>query len=496
MTTVRLDPSNISDYRLFLRIKQLPTYRIKRRTAWFPDEYADRLNLAIAPAIRSDDYTPPAWMFDYQGDITSLAIRKQRFCLFIDCGFGKTAIILEFARWALRQLQTKRVLITSPLMVIPQTLAEAERFYGSSLEIERIHAADLNEWLNRSGPAIGITNYEAMRDEVTRGNLGALILDESSMLKSHYGKWGTKCLELGRGLEWKLCATGTPAPNDRIEYANHAVFMDAFPTVNSFLAKYFVNRGQTQERWVLKPHALEPFYRSLSHWAIFMTDPRTYGWEDNAGTIPPIHVHEHDVPMTDQQAELAFGATNRLFADRIGGITNRSVLSQIAKGWHKGEEIPTEKPAYIRKLVESWPDESTLIWCHYNAEQRLLERELPSAHSIDGQTPDERRQEMINDFKAGRVRVLISKPKILGFGLNLQIATRQVFSACQDSYESYYQAVKRSNRVGSTKPLNVHLPMTDIERIQMENVLRKARMVEADTREQERIFRKVSLCRA
>ena len=296
---------------------------------------------------------------------------------------------------------------------------------------------------------------------------------------------------MGRGLNWKLACTGTPAPNDRIEYANHAVFMDAFPTVNSFLARFFVNKGQTNERWIIKPHALRPFYKALSHFCIFMSNPATYGWRDNTHNIPPIHVHQHHVELTDQQKKLAFVNKGQLFADKIGGIKNRSVLSQIAKGSYKGKPIDTMKPRFIRELIESWPDESTIVWCRFNAEQATLEKVMPDALSMDGQTPDDVRQDMVTRFKSGEAKVLISKPKILGFGLNLQIATRQVFSSCEDSYESYHQAVKRSNRIGSTRPLNVHLPVTDIERLQMENVLRKAAMVQKDTDEQESIFKEV-----
>jgi superfamily II DNA or RNA helicase len=239
----------------------------------------------------------------------------------------------------------------------------------------------------------------------------------------------------------------------------------------------------------MKPHAIEPFYRALSHWSIFMTNPATYGWTDNSDTIPPIYVHEHDVELTDEQSRLAFGMTNRLFADKIGGITNRSVLSQIAKGYYKGESIATNKPAVIRGLIESWPEESTIVWCRFNAEQDRLADEMPDAASVSGDTPDDERQRIIDAFKSGHIKTLITKPKILGFGLNLHVATRQIFSACDDSYEEFHQAVKRSNRVGSRKPLNVHIPITDIERLQMENVLRKSREVQKDTEAQERIFK-------
>ena len=310
-----------------------------------------------------------------------------------------------------------------------------------------------------------------------------LVLDESSMLKSHYGKWGQVCLRLGAGVPWKLALTGTPAPNDRIEYANHAVFLDAFPNVNSFLARFFINRGQTNERWELKPHALRPFYRALSHWCIFLTDPSTYGWKDNVQSIPPIHVHIDDVKLSAVQEREVQQTTGQLFVTDLGGITTRSKLSRMAKCG------TSTKPQFIADMVASWPDESTIVWCKYNDEQRAIEAVLPDAASIDGDTPQDERQRLVEEFKAGRVKVLITKPKILGFGLNLQVCTRQVFSGLQDSYEEYYQAVKRSNRIGSTKPLNVHIPVSDVERPMVDNVLRKARRVEADTREQEALFR-------
>lgn len=490
---VTLSPDSVEDYSLFLRIKQLPKFRFAGRTAHFPDEYAERLGLDTEEPSFDGVYDPIPGLFDYQRDITATALRKRKFAVFADCGLGKTLILLEFARTVLQRIEDDGiVLIVSPLMVVSQTLQEAATFY-ESVGIEQVRAAGLPARLRENRGGIVITNYEAMTDAVEQGNVRALILDESSMLKSHYGKWAMHCLRIGRGVEWKLCLTGTPAPNDRIEYANHAVFLDGYPTVNSFLARFFVNRGQTAERWALKPHALKPFYLALSHWSIFLTDPATYGWSDGCDVVPPIYVHEHVVPMTEQQVQIAYDQTGELFANNIGGITSRSVLSQVAKGTFRGKRIATHKPRFIRELIESWPDESTIVWCRFNGEQELLEQEMPDAASIKGTTPEDERIRIIDAFKAGEIRTLISKPKILGFGLNLQIATRQVFSGLQDSYEEYYQAVKRSNRIGSTRPLNVHIPVTDIERPMVDNVLRKAKQVQKDTDEQERIFRE---CRA
>lgn len=485
-----LDPTSPASYATFLKVKGLPKFRFEGRTAIFPDEYARLVGIDGEAEGDAVTFVPSSYLFDYQRDIAALAVRKRKYAVFADCGLGKTPILLDFARHAAAALPAgKCVLIVSPLMVVRQTLAEAIRFYGDALPIEPVAAKDLPAWLESGTARIGITNYDALDDGTPQGRLGALILDESSMLKSAYGKWGQTCIRLGKGLAYKLALTGTPAPNDRIEYANHAVFLDHYPTVNSFLARFFVNRGQTDNRWELKPHALAPFYRALSHWAIFLTNPATYGWRDMAEAIPPIHVHTHDVSMTAEQKTLVQDTTGTLFGQDAGGITSRAKLGQIAKGSYKGEAVETNKPEYIRRLVESWPGESTLIWCIYNDEQDAMERVFPDAASIRGETDYDDRERLIEDFKAGRRKILISKPKVLGFGLNLQVATRQVFSGLQDSYESFYQAVKRSNRYGSTRPLNVHIPITAIERPMIETVLAKAGRVQRDAEEQERIFR-------
>lgn len=478
--------ASAESYRRFLQVRRCPIYRFTGSVADVPDEYASWIG---EEAIETHvDYTPHPQAFDYQRDISRLAIAKRKYAIFADCGLGKTIMILEFAK-ACNEATRRKVLIVSPLMVVRQTCEEAARWYGDSIDVGSIKAADLPEWLGGdSGVQIGVTNYEAIKEGLPTGKIAGLILDESSMLKSHYGAWGTRLIEMGRGLKWKLCATGTPAPNDRIEFANHAVFLDRAKTVNEFLASYFINRGETQNRWELKPHALKPFYRNLADWSIFLTNPATYGWKDNVGVTPPIHIHIDEIPLTDEQRNAARTLTGRLTATTEGGIGERGKLSQIAKGKNG---MPTNKPAYIKRMVDAWPDESTIIWCHYNDEQESMERTFPGAVSISGATSESAREEGVKRFKSGDAKVLITKPKILGFGLNLQICTRQVFSGLKDSYEEFYQAVKRSNRIGSTRPLNVHIPVTELEMAFVDNVLRKSDRVEADTKEQEELFKEI-----
>ena len=489
---IHFNPRSVDDYCRFKQVKLLPQYTIVGREAWFPDEYASQLGIKTNRKSVSSPMLHE-WMFDYQAAITGLAIEKQKYAIFADCGLGKTVIFLHFARHAFDAMNRKRaVLILSPLNVVRQTVTECRRFFGKDYPLTVLKSSDIQGYLDNP-QGIGISNYEGLKPELKQGTLGGLILDESSILKSHYGKWGGVAIRLGRELDWKLCCTGTPAPNDRIEYANHAVFLDQFPTVNSFLATYFVNRGQTQDRWALKPHALRPFYRSLSHWSIFLSNPAVHGWRDNdTRTIPPIHVTIHPVDMTAEQKRIFQTTTGELLPARMGGITKRAKLGQLGKGRFNGEDVETNKPGFIRELIASWQDkESTICWCMFNDEQSKMASTLPLSASITGATKYETRMRYLEGFLAGETRTMVSKPKILGFGLNLQIATRQVFSGLADSYEQYYQAVKRSNRYGSKFALNVHIPVTELEEPMVQNVLRKAKLVQQDTEEQESLFREL-----
>lgn len=441
---VLFDTKSVESYRLFLKVKSLPRYSIRGHVAWFPDEYASRVGMAPKPRKRIK-YEPHPASFDYQADIGAMSVEKGKFAKFMEPGRGKTLMFFDYCRHCLRVLsESKCVLIVSPLNVISQTMDECAKFYNGDLQIEQVRPADIEKWvMGDRKQRLGIVNYEAFKTSFRQGDLAALVCDEFSIAKSAYGKYGREAIRLGRGLDWKESNTGTPAPNDRIEYASQALFLDQCPTINAFLARYFVNRGQTDNRWEMKDHAVRPFYRDLSHWAFFLSDPAVYGWKDNSAPLPPIHIHRHHVPMTQEQEKLTMQTSGQLFVTKVGGITKRSSWGQIAKGWYRGKPVATNKPAEILRLVDSWPNESTIIWCIYNQEQEMLRKVFPDAANITGSTPLGKRMELIADFKAGRKKVLISKCRILGFGLNLQVATRQVFSGLADCYDESTEVLTR-----------------------------------------------------
>lgn len=379
-------------------------------------------------------------LFPFQRDLVRWAVRKGRAALFADTGLGKTGMQLEWAR-----LTGERTLILAPLAVAQQTIREA-----ALLGLDVTYARHQDE---ATGP-ITITNYERL-DNFDPAAFGAVVLDESSILKSFDGKTRTALIESFADTPWRLACTATPAPNDIAELANHAEFLSVMTRVE-MLAAFFVH---DDEGWRLKGHAREPFWRWLASWGMSVRAPSDLGYSDDGYVLPGLHVERHLLPVD-------WAPEGRLFADTPRGITERSGLRRTTMA-------PRIEAAAA--LVASEPDEPWIVWCGLNDEADGMARAVPGAVNVQGSDAPDAKAERLAAFADGSLRVLVTKPSIAGFGLNFQHCARMVFVGLGDSYEQYYQAVRRCWRFGQTRPVQVHVVLSEPEETVFANVLRKER---------------------
>jgi DNA modification methylase len=437
---------------------------------------------------------PAAFLFDYQDWLVRMACERERFAVFADCGLGKTAILLDWSRLVTAE-HGGRTLIASPLQVVPQTIAEAERFYGADLPIADLtDRATFERWL-AEGNGIGITNYEKLDDFTQPIGVQAVVLDESSVLKSSMGARRTAIIDAFRGVRWKLCCTATPAPNDRVEYAEHAYFLDVVRSTREFLAAFFVNRDGS---WQLKTHGVTAFYQHLASWSVFMRSPAAYGFGDNLRSLPPLESRFPSVALTTAQMERArvweAGDQSSLFGATPAGITSRTKMMQIAHGFELDgatvRHMPSNKPTDIAQLVNGdHGHEQVIVWVTFDQEADQLAALIPDAVAISGKTKVADRVGLIDAFRRGESpRVLLAKPSMLGFGLNLQACRVQVFSTITDSYERFYQAVRRSYRYGQERSVLVYVPLTPLDQAMCTNVLAKQAVWEEDAQRQEAAY--------
>jgi DNA modification methylase len=376
-------------------------------------------------------------LFPFQRDLVTWAVRKGRCALFADTGLGKTFMQLEFAR-----LVGERTLIVAPLSVARQTVAEAKKI-------------DLTVHYTRSQDdvqdGINITNYE-MVEHFDPSAFGAVVLDESSILKSLDGKTRRKLTEMFDLTPYRLACTATPAPNDIAEIANHAEFLGIM-TRADMLATFFVH---DDDGWRLKHHAEIPFYRWMASWGMSIRKPSDLGYSDEGYNLPPLTI----IPRFVKSGYVPEG---QLFFTGLHGIQDRAEVRKATM---------TTRCAEAAKLVNN-SAEQWIVWHGLNDEGHELLSLIPDAVLVEGADSIEQKLAALEAFQDGQRRVLITKTSIAGFGLNLQNAHMMAFVGLSDSFESYYQAVRRCWRFGQTKPVDAHVILSDVEQEIYHNVKRK-----------------------
>jgi len=378
-------------------------------------------------------------LYDFQRDVVLWALRRGRAAIFQDCGLGKTIQQLEWARHV-----GGRVLIVAPLSVAEQTIAEAEDKLGIAVRYVST-APEMSD-------GISITNYERLHGFVDHAGVNGIVLDESSILKSIDGKTRRLLLAEFTDIPWRLCCTATPCPNDIAELANHAEFLGVM-TRGDMLASFFVH---DQDGWRMRGHAREPFFRWLASWAMAMKSPADLGYDDSRFKLPPLHIR-------DEVVETEWRRPGELFPGGLKGIQDRAIVRKESIG---------DRVARAAEIVNS-TDEQVIVWCGLNDESKAVAAAIHDSVEVVGSDSIESKVAAIRGFIDGRHRVLVSKVSICGFGMNFQNASRMVFVGLNDSYEMYYQAIRREWRYGQTRPVNVHVVVTDHETEIVNNVRRK-----------------------
>lgn len=387
-------------------------------------------------------------LYPWQASIVRWALRKGRAAVFADCGLGKT--LMQVA-WA--QALDVRTLFLAPLCVADQTVAEA-----ATIGVDIRYARNAVEAI---GAKLVITNYERLED-FDLSEYQAVVLDESSILKSFSGKTRTRLIAQCKGVTYRLCCTATPSPNDIAELGNHAEFLGLM-TWAEFLATWFVKIDQglrTTEHhgWRLKGHAKQDFFRWVASWAVALRKPSDLGYPDDGFILPALSIR-------DCVVESGENLTGALFPEAgLKGIQGR--LSA-----RRGSLDARVKA--VADLVAAEPDEPWLLWCGLNTESDALAKAILGSVVVSGDDDYEDKIAAVRAFTSGATKVLISKPRILGFGLNFQHCARMAFVGISDSYELYYQAVRRSWRFGQHRPVDAWIVVSDAETLIVENVRRK-----------------------
>ena len=390
------------------------------------------------------DATASDQLYPFQRDIVEWAARKGRAAIFADCGLGKTPMQLEWSRLIVDQTGGD-VLILAPLAVATQTQREGEKFH---VDVTVCRTAD------DIRPGVNVANYERLHHLVGH-EWAAVVLDESSILKAFDGKTRRQLTDWAQRIPFRLCCTATPSPNDYEELGGHSEFLGVLNR-KVMLAEFFVNDGISASNWRLKGHAGHLYWKWVAGWARALRSPADMGYDDGGFALPPLNVETIQV---DADAV----SDDRLFAVPVATMMERRQARR---------ESISERVDIVAGLVNG-SDEKWVVWCDLNDESAALAAAIPDALEVKGADDPDVKEERLTAFSRGEARVMISKPSIAGWGLNWQHCHNVAFAGLSDSYEQYYQAVRRCWRFGQTNPVRVVIVASNREQAVLENVRRK-----------------------
>jgi len=405
--------------------------------------------------VGADHGFDPVWMppslFPFQVALVEWACRKGRAAIFADCGLGKTPMQLTWAENVARKTGG-RVLILAPLAVAFQTVKEGEKF-----GIEVTHRRDGI----KTGDRIIVTNYERLhyfRPEDFQG----VVCDESSILKNFDGETRKAITDFMRKRPYRLLCTATAAPNDYIELGTSSEAigdLGAQDMLNKFFRreKSFVKLSNAGgQGWEMRPHAKRDFWRWVCSWSRAIRKPSDLGFDDGGFRLPPLTVRQHTVKASTARDGYLFDIP------AVGLQEQRADLRRTIG----------ERCGMAAQLVNAH-DRPAVAWCNLNEEGNRLAREINGAAEVAGADSEERKEEVFKGFITGQIRVLVTKPQIGGFGLNLQHCAHQTYFPSH-SYEQYYQSVRRCWRFGQKNPVTVDMITTDGQQNVLQNLQRKA----------------------
>lgn len=401
----------------------------------------------------------PDFLFDFQKDLVTWAVRKGRSAIFADCGLGKTPMQLVWAENVISKTN-KSVLILTPLAVSYQTLREAEKF---GIECERSVDGVV------SGSRVIVTNYERL-DKFSPDDFGGVVCDESSILKNFSGVRRKLITEFMKKMKYRLLCTATAAPNDYTELGTSSEALGELGYMD-MLSRFFKNdhnvsvsrggvtrwqrHGEPQKQWRFRGHAEQPFWRWVCSWARAVRKPSDLGYDDGRFVLPELREREH-VVKSERPPE------GMLFTMPAVGLKEQR---------EERRRTITERCERVAEIVSK--SDKALVWCHLNREGDLLASMIDGAEQVAGSDSDDAKEDRLMNFANNGLRVLVTKPKIGAWGLNLQCCNHVTFFPSH-SYEQYYQGVRRCWRFGQTRPVTVDVVTSEGEVKVVANLQRKA----------------------
>ncbi len=359
----------------------------------------------------------------------------------LDAGCGKSRIVIEIMRQLKMRFGGKCLIATELGAMDTFTDSDPEVGEGAAMGLKLEYVTTMEE-LMASEADICVTNYERIRmGNFDFSQLTAFAGDEGNYVKNMASDTTDALMRELAKVRFKYIATATPSPNETLELVNYAHALGICDR-GQILTRFFQRNSTKAGELTLHEHHTDDFWLWVRSWCIAITSPADLGYNYPGFDLPKLNVEWVEV-----QTETKADAGKEKDGQYRAFITSRSGLSEAAK--IKRNSIP-ERLSKLMDIVNAHPTKHFILWHNLNDEHKALNRafrDIEVYGDISGSTPDTLREKRVVDFTKGQLKYLATKPELNGRGCNFQKhCHHSVFMGLNDSFDEFYQALKRIYR--------------------------------------------------
>lgn len=393
-------------------------------------------------------------LYPHVKDSVVWAIKGGCRAIFSSFGMQKTVTQLEILRLIVKHKGGKG-LIVCPKRVVIEFIEQGKKYLNMDVK----YVKNMKEVLECEND-IMITNYERVRDgeegvRIDPSYFIATSLDEASVLRGYGTKTYQEFLPLFKGVQYKFVATATPSPNRYKELIHYAGYLGVMDTGQA-LTRFFQRDSTKANNLTLYPHKEAEFWLWISTWALVITKPSDLGYPDTGYELPELNVFEEVVRVDHSTAGYDRDGQMKMYRESALG------LCEAAK---ERRDNLSEKVAKVVEIINrpENKDDHFLLWHDLEDERHELCKAIQGCKAVYGTQDDDEADQVISDFKDGKLKYLAAKPEMLGEGLNFQYNCHKAIMFIDYKFNDKFQAIHRIYRFMQKHDVELYLVYAESE---------------------------------
>jgi len=412
-------------------------------------------------------YEYPDYLMDHQKEaIETVETGTMRHLFAHDTGVGKTLLGIELIK-----LLEAKTLVVCPLSIIePAWFEDLAKFAPGILAINlwKIWKSRYKKDIETIIKArqLCIVNFETfkilyMKDLLRPDMFDMILIDESSKIKNHKSQITKALVHFCDDIDYVFLFSGTPAPNNKLEYFPQARIIDSTifgKSYYKFRNCYYHSTGYGGYTWIPHFHKEKTMMDKIAQFSSVVRKEDVLDLPERTDNVRDIHMTKAEKDAYTEMCDGLYTGFDEGWITATNAGAKIMKLREICSGflyddYGVGKQLGKSKINNLMDLLNEIGDKQVIIWTQFQFEADQIARRIVTDRKcllglVNGSISQGQREENIKKFKSGELKYLIAHPKSLGHGVTLTNCTYAIYYSISYSHEEMYQSKDRIYRFG------------------------------------------------